>query len=166
MKPFLHLFFAALLFSLTAGLPAQEEGIPLTASITTAPEAIQPGEEVEVQLKLTVNPPWHVYADTPGSAGQQQMELEMKLPEGVTAVGDWVWPKYETVFEGFDVHLYEAGEHVFKRKLKIAAGSGELPVKVTLTYQACTPEFCAPVDIVELVAKLKVGEAAVAQSRP
>lgn len=136
--------------------PAQPQGCSeaVRASLQAMSATVQADDVVELQLTLSVSSPWHVYADTPGSTGQISLDLEMTTPDGVEVMGDWVWPAYESVFEGYEVHLYEAGEHLFRRKLKIVDSTGPVHLSVKLTYQACTPEFCAPAETIELSTEL------------
>lgn len=117
--PVLSAIAAVILVPLT--WQAQGEGA-ITARLA-APSPAEPGQEVELKLTLSVPPPWHVFGDTPGSAGQQKLNIAVKLPEGIEAVGDWKWPEHESMFEGYEVHVYNAGDHVFRRRVKVKSGT-------------------------------------------
>ncbi len=152
----LSMVAALALATLTWNALAQDEGA-ITAKLAAAPVTVQAGQEVELQITLSVPAPWHVFGDTPGSAGQQKLKIDMKLPEGMESVSDWKWPEHESVFEGYEVHIYNAGDHVFRRKVKVKPGvKGPIALKGTLTYQACTPEFCGPVEVIDLSTELKM----------
>jgi DsbC/DsbD-like thiol-disulfide interchange protein len=138
-----------------AALKAQQSDVPLQAVLSVEPATAAPGDVVELRLRLTVNDPWYVYADQPGMAGEAPLNLSLRLPEGVEAVGEWARPQAATV--------YTAGEHVFSRRFRVAALKSQdggplrkVQIGLTVTYQACTSEFCQPVDNLELTAALEI----------
>lgn len=143
--------------SLLAKSDRKKEAV--TVRLAAVPAEVQVGQEIELQLTLSVEAPWQVFGDTLGFGGQQKLKIDMKLPPGIEALGGWQWPDYETVFEDFEVHVYEAGEHVFRRKLKIGAGDGPLTLAAQITYQACNPEYCGPVRVEQLSTELQIGSA-------
>lgn len=70
-------------------------------------------------------------------------------------MGDWKRPAYESVFEGYEVHIYDVCNHVFKRKLKVTKLVAPITLKADITYQACTPGFCGPVQTTQASMELK-----------
>ena len=88
----------------------------------------------------------------------------LKLPLGVEAVSDWVWPKPEIAYEGREIEIY-TGTRTFTRKLKITSATGEVKLRVTVSYQACTAEFCGPPETEEASAVLRIQES-VPNARP
>ena len=136
-----------------------QEAQPVTAALTIVPaDGVKPGQDVELRITLNIPPPWHVYGSTPGPEGQQPLEIDLKLPADVEPLGQWAWPPHERVFAGHEVHVYNAGAHVFRRRIRIG-DAVTLPLRLTgsLTFQACTPEFCAPVETIELSAVISAG---------
>ncbi|KMS94040.1 hypothetical protein BVRB_025400, partial [Beta vulgaris subsp. vulgaris] len=136
-------FLGAVICLLLVSLPQRGfagEDVPVLAALSVSPAS--EGEIIELKLKLTVKGAWHVYGKSPGSGGEQPMQFKLTLPEGVEAVGDWVWPA--------NPHLLTAGEHVFTHKLKRAELKGKATIDLTVMYQACDPQMCLPPDMLLL----------------
>jgi len=60
-------------------------------------------------------------------------------------------PNPETIHEGRPIEIY-TGTQTFTRKLKVASATGELKLRATISYQACTHKLCGPPEEEELTA--------------
>lgn len=130
----------------TSGLaPAEEPPEHLVrASLISERDAVQPGHEVTVAVRLRIAPKWHVYWQNPGDAGVPTT-FELSLPEGVESPGV-AWPAPERLVhpDGFVDFAYE-GEVLFLIPLRVPAdfASEQLEVEVAVTWLVCK-ESCIP----------------------
>jgi DsbC/DsbD-like thiol-disulfide interchange protein len=107
----------------------------------------------ELILSVSIPEPWHLYGRTGGSQDQVALDLRLKLPTGVEPVSDWAWPKPETIHEGRPIEIY-TGEKIFRRKVRFVSAAAGTKLVVSVSFQACTPQYCAPPETVELTAAL------------
>jgi DsbC/DsbD-like thiol-disulfide interchange protein/cytochrome c biogenesis protein CcdA len=138
---FLALFFAAGLAH--AQVPGASKNI--TAAIEAEATTPSPGDTVTVAIVMDPKPGWHDYWLNPGDAGTP-LELEWKLPPGVTA-GPIRAPVPETlIVSGFMNHIYKA-KHAFLIDLKIAPTvqpRQPLDISVEARWSACSDLVCVP----------------------
>ena len=152
---FLTLFFAASMAN--AQVPGAPQNVRATIEAETA--TLAPGDTVTIAIIMDPKPGWHDYWLNPGDAGTP-LELDWKLPTGVTA-GPTQAPVPETlIVSGFMNHIYKT-RHAFLVDLKIAptvAAGQKLDVKVGARWSACSDTVCVPESSV-LSVPLTVGTA-------
>jgi DsbC/DsbD-like thiol-disulfide interchange protein len=129
---------------------------PFVARAVLVPANVEVPATLTFIIRAKTAPGWHVYA-TDGPVGiSQPTRLDLQLPDGVEADGDWVFPEPAQGDAGTQL-VYE-GDLVFRRRLKItdAASSGPLSVGCEITYQACDAFSCRPPESLKLEAVAKV----------
>ena len=140
-KLFLTLFFVASMAS--AQVPGAIRNVAASIEAETATPA--PGDTVTVAIVMDPKSGWHDYWLNPGDAGTP-LELDWKLPPGVTA-GPIQAPVPETlIVSGFMNHIYKT-RHAFLVDLKIAptvSVGQKLDVKVDARWSACSDTVCVP----------------------
>jgi len=140
-KLFLTLFFAASIAN--AQVPGATQNVRASIVAETATPA--PGDTVTVAIVMDPKSGWHDYWLNPGDAGTP-LELDWKLPPGVTA-GPIQAPVPETlIVSGFMNHIYKT-RHAFLVDLKIAptVSAGQiLDVRVDARWSACSDTVCVP----------------------
>lgn len=126
---------------------AQIPGAPqnVRASIEAETSTPAAGDTVTVAIVMDPKPGWHDYWLNPGDAGTP-LELEWKLPRGVTA-GPIRAPVPETlIVSGFMNHIYK-DRHAFLIDLKVPANAAvgqRLDIKVDARWSACSDTVCIP----------------------
>ena len=127
---------------------------PVQGALTLAPDTVKPGDTVTLRLTLTIADAWYVYR-TAGSEGQRKLGLQLTLPPGLEPVGGWVWPPAQTVQEVRAVQIY-AGTPAFTQRLRVGTAIGDVPVAMSVSYQACNQEMCGPPATLDLSTTLQV----------
>jgi DsbC/DsbD-like thiol-disulfide interchange protein/cytochrome c biogenesis protein CcdA len=146
---------------------AQLPGAPqnVRASIQAETKTPAPGDTVTVAIIMDPKPGWHDYWLNPGDAGTP-LELEWRLPTGVTA-GPIRAPVPETlIVSGFMNHIYKS-RHAFLIDLKIPATArvGQtLDATVDARWSACSDTVCVP-ESSTLVVPLTVGDGAIGNAQ-
>jgi DsbC/DsbD-like thiol-disulfide interchange protein/cytochrome c biogenesis protein CcdA len=139
------LILAALLLAPMALAQAPGTTRYVTASIEAETAAPAPGSTVSVAIVMNPKPGWHDYWLNPGDAGTP-LELDWKLPAGVTA-GPIRAPVPETlIVSGFMNHIYKA-RHAFLVDLNIAstvAQGQRFSITVDARWSACSDTVCVP----------------------
>ncbi|MEP7351397.1 MAG: protein-disulfide reductase DsbD domain-containing protein [Sphingorhabdus sp.] len=137
----------------------------IAANIEAETQAPAPGDVVTIAIIMKPKPGWHDYWLNPADAGTP-LELEWRLPAGVTA-GPVRAPVPETlIVSGFMNHIYRA-EHAFLIDLKIAATvqpGQQLPIKVVARWSACSDTICVP-EGSELSVNLATGKGVIDSAR-
>jgi DsbC/DsbD-like thiol-disulfide interchange protein/cytochrome c biogenesis protein CcdA len=145
---------------------AQIPGAPQNVRASIEAETITPapGDTVTIAIVMDPKPGWHDYWLNPGDAGTP-LELEWKLPPGVTA-GPIRAPVPETlIIGGFMNHVYQH-KHGFLVDLTIAPDlrkGQRLDIAVNARWSACSDEICVPEGGI-LSVPLTVGSGNIAQS--
>ncbi len=128
---------------------------PVVAEAGLSPARVGPGAVLDLVIRVRTAPAWHIYA-----AGEQHgpgipTTLSLKLPEGVKAEGEWVYPEPE---RGRDGQMIHQGTFEFRRHLRVGAGvaPGPLSVGCEFGYQTCDPHSCRPPRKVALEAGTEV----------
>ena len=134
-------------------VPAAE---PTAAKVVTLGSAIKPGGAapgavVTLAVRVRIAEPWHIYAVNKPTGVSIPTKLKLKLPEGVTRVGEWKIPDPKEYEEG--VFVYEK-DVVFQQQVKIGDNaSGLLNVGCEVKYQPCNDQSCkAPTSATTTVA--------------
>ena len=127
-------FATSMLFSLVTASP--EKAVTFEGSIQ--PNAAQ-AYHFTVTVQLDIRKGWHTY-DEAGEGPEVPMSLELKLPEGVTAKGDWSRPD-SMPGTAIDSLIYE-GQINFSRNVVIESGAYGKNIDVIVSYQACNDNVC------------------------
>lgn len=112
---------------------------PVQASLAVAPGPQK--HAVQLELTLRIAAPWYIYVKSTASA---VLEIDLQLPPGASADGDWIRPKPRVVYQGERVEVY-SGDQVLRLNLRVdPARRGR--VTATVRFQACDPTICRPAE--------------------
>jgi suppressor for copper-sensitivity B len=137
----------ALVFIFANSAPAQLRQEKAEVGLLADRTAYEPGENVRVAAKVTVEEGWHVNSNTPTFDYLIPTKLDLELPTG--------WPeetlrypkhKMQTfAFADQPLAVYD-GEFVILAEVKVPADAQKGPVEVrgALRYQACNDSQCLP----------------------
>ena len=147
----------------TAALAQTQQHIQ--ASIVAKSDTPRPGATTRIAIRMTPESGWHGYWINPGDSGVP-VEAEWHLPNGVRA-GALEQPT-PTLLElgGLASYVYE-GAFTLLADLAVdrsVASGTALPVKVDLTWLACSDSLCVP-ERTTLQLALSAGDGAVDRSR-
>ena len=110
------------------------------------------GNQRQLQVSFDIDSAWHLYADA-GSAGNQEVSIQLELPDGVSAEGEWEKPAATMNPEHRAQMLYR-GSGVLKQNLNIEPDA-EGEIKVVISYQVCNERMCLPATREEIVIGLE-----------
>jgi hypothetical protein len=125
---------------------------PVVAAAELSPARVKAGDSLSVVVRVAMAPAWHIYA-VGGSRGPGvPTTLELRLPEGIEAEGEWAYPE---PVRGTDGQMVHEGTVEFRRRLRAGADAAPGPIVVTCEfgYQACDPSSCRPPTRLEVGAK-------------
>ncbi len=112
----------------------------VTLGAGVKPGGVEPGGIVTLAIRVRIADSWHIYAVDKPTGVSKPTELELNLPDGVTAAGDWDVPKPKEYEKG--VFVYEK-DVVFRRRVKVADNAtGMLDLKCKVKYQPCDKTSC------------------------
>lgn len=143
-----------------AALPDFPEAKKATLSVAADRTAYEPGATARLAAQVTVEPGWHVNAHEPTFEYLIPTVLEVEPPSG--------WPQERVTyprgelqkfaFETEPLSVYD-GELAIFAALTVPAGAapGKVPVRVTLSYQACNDRQCLPPVEAQATLELAVG---------
>jgi hypothetical protein len=133
-----------------AAAPRDKDWRPVQVTMTVSPGAAP--STALVALNLRIEKTWYIYVK---SSTSTVLQVDLELPPGVKADGDWQRPTPRVVYQDEKVEIY-VGDQVLTRTLKIDPSfSGELTVNARVRYQACDPSVCMPADEVRVAAKME-----------
>jgi thiol:disulfide interchange protein DsbD len=142
------LFLSTFYFPLSTDSFAQFGGehAHIKASLTNK-DTIHPGSEVKVNVKVSVNPGWHINSNKPNEDFLIPSKLTASSPEKIS-FRSVVYPKGKEIKFDFSEKLLSVYENEVEltAALKIPAelSEGKYKVAVTLEYQACNSQTCMP----------------------
>jgi hypothetical protein len=138
----------------TESRPTSRDPVVATASVT--PRQAKPGETVTVTILVRLGSDWHINAVSGGSDTAIPTRLELKLPPGIAANGEWALPEPD-IADRATGPVYR-GEITFRRTLKVIekAPDGKLELVCGLSYQACDARQCLRPTTLKLRAPLEV----------
>lgn len=127
----------SMLLSIAASASTAEKSVVLTGSIEPAGKANQ----FTVTVQMDIRKGWHAY-DEPGEGPETRTSLELKLPVGVTSIGDWNRP---SGVDGSSLNslVYE-GRVSFSKSVAVEANALGKSIDAIVRYQICTNEKCNP----------------------
>ncbi len=114
---------------------------PAVIQAELVPAKAVTGETMELILRVKMAPTWHIYAVGGSKGPGVATTLELTLPRGVEAEGEWACPEPT---RGTDNQMTYEGTVEFRRRLKITNNRSEGPIDVfcDFGYQACDPFSC------------------------
>jgi len=138
MNFFATAFLASSMLVSFVVIPASEKAVTFKGSLQ--PISMQ-ADHFTVTVQLDIKEGWHTY-DEVGEGSEVLTSLELKLPEGVTAKGDWSRPSGTDGKEP-DSLVYE-GQVSFSKSVVIEPSAYGKSIDVVVSYQACTDDYCNP----------------------
>ncbi len=133
---------------------------PVIWSAAVVPATAVAGAEVVVEIRARMAAGWtiHPVDASPGPASPTTLNLE--LPPGVEAVGDWELPPTRRPLDKPGSGAVYEGEVTFRQTLRVdkAAAAGALEIRCEVGFQACDAEMCRRPEKVSLVANVRVVE--------
>ena len=114
---------------------------PVAAEAELEPGTVRGGESVVFVVHVATAPGWHVTAAKGSRGAEVATSLDLKLPKGFEADGDWTLPEPVPASQG---RLTYDGSFVFRRRVRVAsdAPAGAVVALCTLRYQACDAFSC------------------------
>lgn len=139
----------ALLLPLAA--PGLAQG-PVSAELALPDAMPAAGTTFDVTVNVEVEEGWHVY-DLDGPAPYADTTLELSLPEGLEAVGEWREPASVAHPDG-GLRVW-IGSVAFAHEVRVVGPTqAGASVAATLGYQVCNEDLCHPPAEVTLTAAL------------
>src|SRR5262249_15010744 len=127
---------------------------PVTARMI-APKTVMPGEILELLVTIWIDGAYYVHAPEDQDGPFTGLSVELALPPGISATGEWKFPTAAKGRGGRPIYL----DHiVLKRSLRIQpdATPSSYTIAGELSYQACNTELCWPVRKLPLTAVIVV----------
>ena len=131
------IFMSFMLFSFSMTV-ASEKPVTLKGAIEADNGQ---ANQYTVTIEMNVRDGWHTY-DEEGEHGETATSLELKLPEGVTAKGDWNRPEGNAGADS-QTSIFE-GQVSFSRTVVIDPAAYGKDIEVIVSFQACTDKACNP----------------------
>jgi len=132
------------------------DGQPVSAILRLAQGTVSPGDHVELAIELQIAPTWEIHTldATPSSTATQ---LELSLPDGIVASGDWQAPDAQSSAAppGAPVYLTRV---TFTRTLVVDAQlrPGICEITCEVGFQACTGRQCLQPNRIRLQVPLEL----------
>jgi len=128
---------------------------PVTAAMQPAPSEVRAGGTFEILVQVEIAGGHHLYASNMVGQPFVPATLDVRLPHGVEALGDWIGSVPTRGRNGGFVYTDSA---LFRRLLKVHSNvpAGMLSIRGELHYQACTEELCWPPRVIQLSSSLRV----------
>ncbi|TGV04883.1 protein-disulfide reductase DsbD domain-containing protein [Flavivirga rizhaonensis] len=97
--------------------------------------------QIAVVMKVSVEDQWHIYAYVPKTQPYITSELQLELPKGISAIGEWEKPYSEPYDNG--VYVYH-DTLVFVQYCSVADYEKASKINCGLYYQTCDKYKCFP----------------------
>lgn len=118
------------------------------------------GGTITLALTATIDEGWHLYSLTLPAGGPIPTRITIPTGQEFAAAGDVIEPATKSSFDSnFNMTLeYFEEKATFGVPLKasMAAGWGDVPARVAVSYQTCNDKFCLPPKQVVVTAQVKV----------
>lgn len=130
-------------------VPDPSPSEPVTAVMTLRPASVSAGETFELLVSVRIAGGHFVHTGDDPRETFVPLGMDLTLPEGVDALGDWQLPTPD-LGRGNDLVYRKSVE--LRRSLKVAstAPAQSLVITGALRYQACNDELCWPPGKLEL----------------
>ena len=101
--------------------------------------------QLQLAVDLAVTAGWHLYGDVPAGSPLKMTSIQLELPEGIEAVGQWERPIALSSPNDPGKKIYSGpATFTFRRNLKISRPAQGQSVQVKVDYQACNEKYCLP----------------------
>jgi DsbC/DsbD-like thiol-disulfide interchange protein len=118
---------------------------PVKITLQPATEA-ESGKTIEAKLNLEIKPNWHLFSEKPEISGITATQIHIEPSDHFT-LEKVIFPKPQSVYSDVfakNLNLYQ-GKVALTLVLKLHANfSGEIPIKGSIKYQACSDALCLP----------------------
>lgn len=113
------------------------------------------GNEVEIQLRASLQPGWHIYSQHLKPGGPPKTIITFKPSTQYTLVGKTVEPTATKYYDkNFKMEVsYFANQVIFKQKVKLKGTTGA--VTGTIEYSVCDESRCLPPDEINFTVQVK-----------
>lgn len=120
----------------------RSEGEQVSVVLTVPEQPVQPGMQFPLTVKFKIAPLWEIRT-IDAQPEKLATHLELKLPDGFQAQGDWQVPPTGRSMS-FDSHPVYSGEAVFQRAIEVGKDvpAGSRSVTCQIHYQACDEQRC------------------------
>ena len=120
----------------------RSEGEQVSVILMVPEQPVQPGMQFPLTVKFKIAPLWEIRT-IDAQPEKLATHLELKLPDGFQAQGDWQVPPTGRSMS-FDSHPVYSGEAVFQRTIEVGKDVPAGPCSVTcqIHYQACDEQRC------------------------
>ena len=142
-----------LFVAMTSTVHLQAAPIESPVSITTELVANkQDSKHFTLKVSLDIQDGWHTHDDSNNSGINTTVDLE--LPEGAKQVGEWDRPLSKPQDGSPEKEVF-TGQADFSCEIEVNEDAIGKKIKVTVSYQACTEEYCNRPTSKTLSAELK-----------
>ncbi|MBN69615.1 MAG: hypothetical protein CME32_10080 [Gimesia sp.] len=120
----------------------RSEGEQVSVVLMVPEQPVQPGMQFPLTVKFKIAPLWEIRT-IDAQPEKLATQLELKLPDGFQAQGDWQVPPTGRSMS-FDSHPVYSGEAVFQRTIEVGkeVPAGPRSVTCQIHYQACDEQRC------------------------
>ena len=120
----------------------RSEGEQVSVILTVPEQPVQSGMQFPLTVKFKIAPLWEIRT-IDAQPEKLATQLELKLPDGFQARGEWQVPPTGRSMS-FDSHPVYSGEAVFQRTIEVGKDVPAGPCSVTcqIHYQACDEQRC------------------------
>jgi DsbC/DsbD-like thiol-disulfide interchange protein len=131
---------------------------PVSAAAEIAAATIRPGDSVLLNIRVRIAPGWHIYGLNGGLSPNHPTQIELSLPTGISAIGEWKAPAPDAQVTSLGLASIYSGEVVFSRQLIVSHKYQPEANRITckLRFQACDHARCLRPDVLNLTVPLQV----------
>jgi DsbC/DsbD-like thiol-disulfide interchange protein len=128
---------------------------PVRAYIKLSKKEAAPGDNFDVTVQVRIAKGYHIYGAGSTNAPFIVTSLDLPLPKGIQAAGDWIAPKPVRAKDGAMIYTNLIQ---FQRALKVKSDAPVKPLtlSVELHFQACDEKMCYPPNSLALETSLLV----------
>lgn len=134
------------------------DGKPVSAVLRLPQRTVATGTQFDLTVELQIAPSWEIRTlDDDPAADAAATRLELTLPPGISAVGEWAAPDAIRSASP-DGHAVYIGKATFTRMLAIDASAtkGMAAIACRAEFQACDERTCLRPQAVELSAEVVI----------
>lgn len=123
---------------LSCAEPTEQEPVTLNAGLLAEKDSIA------VIVKVKMAPGWHIYQYVPSNMPYIPIELLLKLPDGMQAVGKWEKAKPFPSANDPGVLIYENEAWFVQKVVRSSKAAAGITIQTGLYYQTCDLKQCLP----------------------